>query len=83
MAYVREASQATVDITKDTDPEAELTNKELEKKILAKMDKTKVQDAINKVRDQIILLKAKVVHMKDIVNGAQLRDDINDLLEGT
>lgn len=83
MAYVREASSATVSLSKDSAlVDEELTNKELEQKIVAKMDKNKVKEAILKIQDQIILLKAKVVHTKEIIKNRQLKDDIDDLLKG-
>jgi hypothetical protein len=61
------------------DPEKELDEASFKKAVTKGLDLDKVKDKSTKIRDAIILLKAKVVMTKEYLRGDKLTNEIDQI----
>ncbi len=80
LAYVGEAAKAAMSASKDIGEDGDVDIKEFEKSINSKMNKPRMIDSATRLRDKIILMKAKVVLTKEYFRGSNVSRQIEDLL---
>lgn len=80
LSYTQEAIKAATQAATQAEETEEEDPKDFEKKLNRNFNKTKVKDSATRIRDKIILMKAKVVLTKEHLRGTVLNRQIEDLL---
>ncbi len=80
LSYGQEVLNASVDLSKKINDGEETNLKDFSKSISKRLESPKVKDNASKLRDKIIMMKAKVVLTKEYLRGSSLDRQIDDLL---
>ncbi len=80
LSYSQEVVSASMDLTQKIVDGEEANFKDFSKTISKRLESPKVKDNASKLRDKIIMMKAKVVLTKEYLRGSNLDRQIDDLL---
>lgn len=80
LSYAKEAANAALLASKDFTDDDNVTMKQFERSISSKLNKPKIIDSATRIRDKVILMKAKVVLTKEHLRQQSLGKAVEELL---